>query len=290
MSPTQSVDSSVISIHSSGPSLDSSGPRILEDHAPSPTRSDSSGSILILDPNLHNTSNLAHEDVSPLSSLARSRISSHLSGKQSFDEKQWDSQAGVYMWDQHEISSPSSPALSLTEYLHEMSLRENAGVLRNEAHGQSGSPRMLAKSFRSRSRSKSRYRSGRSSSKRSRSPVQRSKVTSGGFESATGRSASRGFHSSSPEHQKPTSSASKNGPKAKFKPRSRSKSRRRSRSRPNSPSLRENRVKRDYAYTPKNIDDKTVSKDLGAKLLNMITRDEKLYLRILRYEVSRVIG
>ncbi|CAE6412130.1 unnamed protein product [Rhizoctonia solani] len=261
-----SSDSSIISISSSN----DSGPNPvglfnLDNRTPSPALSDS---IIILDS--------THSDISrrilgspspPINSHASFAPSSR---RQSFGEG-WESQEGVYKWEDYDPSRPPSPTDSLANCILEVSIRENSVATGEVRRGRSKSPRLSVKS-RSRSR-----KSSRSSRKKSKSPTSHSKANRQKFEAPgpSGRCSSRG--SCGREKSNPLSK------KAKARARSRSRSRSRS-SREPSPKARRRTRRKGDVYAPEDGEDCVRSKDLDARLMGLILRDKELQLRILRYE------
>ncbi|KAG8732133.1 Folylpolyglutamate synthetase [Ceratobasidium sp. 423] len=209
------------------------------------------------------------ERTSPLSPVDSHASFFPSSRRQSFGEE-WNSQEGVYMWEEYNPSRPPSPTDSLANYIYEMSLRENDMMLGEAHRGRSRSPRLLSKS-RSRSR-----RSSRPSRKRSKSPAKRSRVNRKKTKSPRpdGRSSPHGHTKSKPVSRKG---------KAKGRSRSKSKSRSRSKFRLSSPKPRKRWAARQGSvYAPE--DGQARTKDIDAKLLELILQNQELYLRILRYE------
>ncbi|CAE7190944.1 unnamed protein product [Rhizoctonia solani] len=212
-----------------------------------------------------------HEPGSPASPIDSYASFHPASRRQSFGEE-WNSQEGVYMWEDYNPSRPVSPTDSLADYMHEMSLEHDI-LLKEDARGRSRSPRPLSKS-RSRSR-----RSSGPSKKKPESPTKRTgtrRKKSKSPRPAT-RSSSRGRMG-----LKPTSKRAK----AKDRPKSKSKSKSRSRSKSRTPPKprRRRTARRGSVYAPKDGEDGPRKKDLDARLLDIILQDKELYLRILRYE------
>ncbi|KAJ1309075.1 hypothetical protein OPQ81_004754 [Rhizoctonia solani] len=136
--PTTSSDSSIISISSSNDSdsnlddLDTLGNRI-----PSPVLSNSSTSVLILD-STH--SSISRQAPASSPSSTDFHASFHPSSRrQSFGEE-WNSQEGVYKGEECHPSRPPSPTTSLADYVYEMSLGENEGMLQEIPRGRTRSP------------------------------------------------------------------------------------------------------------------------------------------------------
>jgi hypothetical protein len=188
------------------------------------------------------------------------------SRRQSFGEG-WDSGGGVYKWED-DLLRPPSPTDSLVDHIHEISIRNNSAVSEEDYRGRSRSPRLLAKS-RSRSRG-----SSRSSRKKHKSPTSRPKT-----KRQKSKSPSPSRRSSSHRREKSNSVSRK----AKARVRSGYKSR--SRSSEHSPKARRRIRRNGNLYAPEDDDDGVGSKDLDARLLDLILQDKELYLRILRYEV-----
>ncbi|CAE6486556.1 unnamed protein product [Rhizoctonia solani] len=260
---TSSGNSSIISINSSSDS-ESNPPGLytLDNCVRSPIHSDSSASVIILD-STH--SYISQKELaspsSPVDSCASFRPASR---RQSFGEE-WDSQEGVYIWEEHDSSRPSSPTDLLAEHIHGLSLRENDAVVKGGPRGRSRSPRPLSKP-RNRSRS-----SSRPSKKRSKSPAKRkSKSSRPGDRSRSSRRTG----------SKPASRRVK----AKGRLKSKSRSRSRSKSRLPSPKPRKKRIARQgRVYAPEHDED-DVGNDVDSKLLDLILQHKELHLRILRYE------
>ncbi|KAH7343371.1 hypothetical protein B0J17DRAFT_173958 [Rhizoctonia solani] len=266
---TPSSDSSIISINSSSDSESNPGGLDpLDNHVHSPIHSDSSASVIILDSTHSYISR--QEPTSPSSPVDSCASFQPASRRQSFGEG-WNSQEGVYMWEEYNPSRPSSPTNSLVDCIHELSLREHDAILKGASRGRSRSPRPLSKS-RSRSR-----RSSTSSKKRSKSPtkrpgVNRKKPKSPRPDHRSLSSERTGFKSGS------------NKAKAKGRLKSKSRSHSRSKSKLPSPKPRKKRITRQGRVYAPEPDEDDAGKDITDKLLVLISQHKELHLRILRYE------
>ncbi|QRV72813.1 hypothetical protein RhiJN_00827 [Ceratobasidium sp. AG-Ba] len=235
-SPALSANSSIISISTSNHDSTSSEERFLANHAESPAPSESSGSVLVLDSSVEGSCSPVLDD-EPL---------------------EWNSQEGVYMWEDY-VERPVSPTDGLIDGLLGLSVQDTQTVHPNmEPRGRS-------------------LRALRASSP---SPVVRLLSQSSSPEQLLASilpSTTRSTRSSSSE-QALAIMPSKNKPKAKPKGKQ-----------PASPSPPKPRKKKKAAvYALEDVQDEQEdvahSKDIDETLLTMITNDETLYLRILRYE------
>ncbi|KAG9105053.1 hypothetical protein FRC06_000026 [Ceratobasidium sp. 370] len=255
-SPPLSINSSIISIDSSYDNSASDGLEILDDRARSPARSDSD-SVLILDP--------------PIPGLGRN--TSLASDERSLgDDDEWDSRDGVYLWEdyvENEIEQPVSPTDLLADGLIALTIRESQGeTAGTKYYGQSQSSRRFSRCFQGQTiptKDSESPKKGTKSPPRPRSPSH----------PPTSKPASktRGKRSGSSAPPLPTAATSKSKPKPK----------------PSSPRPLKKRAKKNtVVYAPEDIQDdeeeSAPSENIDAQLLAMITSDEALYLRILRYE------
>lgn len=266
ISPPLSIGSSIISLRPPNDlDSDSDDFRILDERSNSPARSDSSASVLILDSTLRNSPNLAYAAARTSSPSSPGAWDEPTSG-----DENWQSHNGVYLWDDYDdndVVRPPSPSSSLAGHLHALSIqgsRDTAAL--GGSHSRSPSTRSRSPSKHPKSPHKS-----PKPRKRPKSPSQRSRSSKRRGSSDRGKSL-------------PSSPKALGGGKGKGKaqPKSRSTS-------PKAPRKRTKKKTKEDALEDIQGDeeDSASSKDLDTKLLALITGDEALYLRILRYEVCR---
>ncbi|QRV87684.1 hypothetical protein RhiJN_15702 [Ceratobasidium sp. AG-Ba] len=235
-SPALSANSSIISISTSNHGSTSSEEGFLANRAESPARSESSGSVLVLDSSVEQSCSPVLDD-EPL---------------------EWNSQEGVYMWEDY-VERPVSPTDGLIDGLLGLSVQDTQTVYPNmEPHGRS-------------------LRALRASSP---SPVVRLLSQSS--------SPERLLASTLPSTARSTRSSSSERPLAimpsKSKPRAKPKAKQPASLPPPKPGKKKKAAVYALEDAQDEQEDVAHSKDIDETLLNMITNDETLYLRILRYE------
>ncbi|KAG8741349.1 hypothetical protein FRC10_002966 [Ceratobasidium sp. 414] len=231
---------------------------VLEDCAGSPARSDSSDSVLILD--------------SP--NLGPERGTSPVSAEYSLDDDdEWDSRNGVYLWEdyvENKIEQPVSPTGLLADDLTALTIRESQDETLGTEHYGRPQPHRLSRSSQGQAittKAPESPKKGVESPPRPRSSCQppAPKPTS----------KAHGKRSSSSDRPLSTAAPGKSKPKTKTKTTS---------PRPSKKRTKNNTI----VYAPEDIQDDeeepASSKNIDAQLLAIITSDETLYLRILRYE------
>ena len=194
-------------------------------------------------------------------------------------EGDWDSRDGVYLWDDYmgdEVERATSPLGSLTENLNGLSMLEpqNEDDLTAALRGRSQSPHELSKSISKRTTSNERSNpfKGRLKDPPSRPSLPDSLV----LPRLSGNG--NGTRSSSSDRPLAETALPKENPKSKAKATSVKP--------PKKPSKKKAAASTPEITPHSDEDQVTLSKDFGMQLLEMITTNESLYLRILRYEVS----
>ncbi|KAG9078594.1 hypothetical protein FS749_009352 [Ceratobasidium sp. UAMH 11750] len=190
----------------------------------------------------------------------------------------WDSRNGVYLWEdyvENDIEQPVSPTGLLADDLVTLTIQEPQGeTAGTERYDRSQSSRGLSRSFQGQAVAMKDFDPPE---KNIRSPPR--PRYSHRPPSLKPSSKAHGKRSSSSD--RPLSTAAPGKSKSKPKPKPKSTSPR--------PSKTKKRAKKNtIVYAPEDIQDDveepSTSKDIDAQLLAMITSDETLYLRILRYE------